>query len=76
MVPKHLKEVKSLVAHLGDEMDQMHQASYEMLDPWIVLGGFIFSTTWILCGFSSIPHQNIMKPRIFLASTPKMHFMG
>ena len=34
------------------------------------------STTFILCGFASIPRLLTMKPKNFPAQTPKVHLVG
>ena len=39
-------------------------------------GDGMSSTTFILFGFASIPRLLTMKPRNFLADTPKAHLVG
>ena len=39
-------------------------------------GGGMSSTTLILSGFASIPRLLTMKPKNFLAYTPKVHLAG
>ena len=39
-------------------------------------GGGMSSTTFIFSGFASIPRLLTMKPKNFLADTPKAHLAG